>query len=183
MPGSRDRGARPAPLRPAAAPRGRGAAGDARPNEPRLEAADGPTARDGGRGGRARRDRGRSGGGWWRSGPTARSATPRSSASRRSSTGRISTGRSSCARRRTRDRRLPRRPTMKIKRSGSQPSGKGPADWFTGTVRIDPLFAANAPARGGRQRRHLRARRAHRMAHASPRADADRHLRPRPRAA
>jgi quercetin dioxygenase-like cupin family protein len=36
---------------------------------------------------------------------------------------------------------------MQIKRSGSQPSGKGPADWFTGAVRIDPLFAANAPAR------------------------------------
>jgi len=34
-----------------------------------------------------------------------------------------------------------------IKRSGSQPSGKGPADWFTGVVRIDPLFQANAPAR------------------------------------
>ena len=31
---------------------------------------------------------------------------------------------------------------MQIKRAGSQPSGKGPADWFTGTVRIDPLFAA-----------------------------------------
>ena len=36
---------------------------------------------------------------------------------------------------------------MKITRSGSQPSGKGPADWFTGTVRIDPLFAAHEPAR------------------------------------
>jgi quercetin dioxygenase-like cupin family protein len=36
---------------------------------------------------------------------------------------------------------------MDIKRSGSQPSGKGPADWFTGTVRIDPLYAATAPAR------------------------------------
>ena len=36
---------------------------------------------------------------------------------------------------------------MDIKRSGSQPSGKGPADWFTGTVRIDPLFTAPAPAR------------------------------------
>ena len=36
---------------------------------------------------------------------------------------------------------------MDIKRSGSQASGKGPADWFTGTVRIDPLFAANALAR------------------------------------
>ena len=36
---------------------------------------------------------------------------------------------------------------MDIKRVGSQPSGKGPADWFTGTVRIDPLFQAGAPAR------------------------------------
>ena len=36
---------------------------------------------------------------------------------------------------------------MRITRSGSQPSGKGPAEWFTGTVRIDPLFQASAPAR------------------------------------
>src|SRR5215208_3488604 len=36
---------------------------------------------------------------------------------------------------------------MEIKRSGSQPSAKGPAEWFTGTVRIDPLFDAPAPAR------------------------------------
>ena len=36
---------------------------------------------------------------------------------------------------------------MEIKRSGSQPSGKGPADYFTGTVRIDPLCQAEAPAR------------------------------------
>src|ERR1700736_3157914 len=36
---------------------------------------------------------------------------------------------------------------MVIKRSGSLPSGKGPAEYFTGTVRIDPLFQANAPAR------------------------------------
>jgi quercetin dioxygenase-like cupin family protein len=36
---------------------------------------------------------------------------------------------------------------MEIKRSGSQSSSKGPADWFTGTVRIDPLFRANSPAR------------------------------------
>ena len=35
---------------------------------------------------------------------------------------------------------------MEIKRAGSQPSGKGPADWFTGTVRIDPLFQAPDPA-------------------------------------
>jgi quercetin dioxygenase-like cupin family protein len=37
--------------------------------------------------------------------------------------------------------------SMDIKRNGSQASNKGPADWFTGTVRIDPLFQASAPAR------------------------------------
>ncbi|MGC1466312.1 MAG: cupin domain-containing protein [Pseudolabrys sp.] len=36
---------------------------------------------------------------------------------------------------------------MKIHRSGSRPSGKGPADYFTGSVRIDPLFEAPEPAR------------------------------------
>lgn len=36
---------------------------------------------------------------------------------------------------------------MDIKRIGTQVSAKGPADWFTGTVRIDPLFQAAAPAR------------------------------------
>ncbi len=36
---------------------------------------------------------------------------------------------------------------MKITRSGSSPSATGPADWFTGTVRIDPLFVATAPGR------------------------------------
>ena len=36
---------------------------------------------------------------------------------------------------------------MEIKRSGSQNSKKGPADWFTGAVRIDPLFQAPDPAR------------------------------------
>lgn len=36
---------------------------------------------------------------------------------------------------------------MDIKRAGSQPSGKGPSDWFTGTVRIDPLFPVREPAR------------------------------------
>jgi quercetin dioxygenase-like cupin family protein len=35
---------------------------------------------------------------------------------------------------------------MEIKRAGSQPSAKGPADWFTGTVRIDPLIQAPDPA-------------------------------------
>jgi quercetin dioxygenase-like cupin family protein len=38
---------------------------------------------------------------------------------------------------------------MDIKRNGSQPSMKGSAEWFTGTVRIDPLFQPNAPARAG----------------------------------
>jgi quercetin dioxygenase-like cupin family protein len=36
---------------------------------------------------------------------------------------------------------------MDIKRSGSQPSSKGPAERFTGTVRVDPLFPEHAPAR------------------------------------
>jgi quercetin dioxygenase-like cupin family protein len=36
---------------------------------------------------------------------------------------------------------------MEIKRNGSQASVKGPTDWFTGAVRIDPLFQAPAPAR------------------------------------
>jgi len=36
---------------------------------------------------------------------------------------------------------------MEIKRSGSQPSSKGPVDWFTGAVRVDPVFEAPDPAR------------------------------------
>lgn len=36
---------------------------------------------------------------------------------------------------------------MEIKRAGSRPSGKGPVEYFTGAVRIDPLFEAAAPAR------------------------------------
>ena len=36
---------------------------------------------------------------------------------------------------------------MDIKRVGSQPSTKGPAEYFTGIVLIDPLFQANDPAR------------------------------------
>jgi quercetin dioxygenase-like cupin family protein len=38
-------------------------------------------------------------------------------------------------------------PTISITRSGSQPSGKGPAEYFTGSVRIDPLFQAHDPSR------------------------------------
>jgi quercetin dioxygenase-like cupin family protein len=36
---------------------------------------------------------------------------------------------------------------MDIKRSGSQPSGRGPAEYFTGSVRMDPLFQTSEPAR------------------------------------
>ena len=38
---------------------------------------------------------------------------------------------------------------MEIRKIGSQPSVSGPAAWFTGTVRIDPLFQAPEPARAG----------------------------------
>src|SRR4051794_33814452 len=37
--------------------------------------------------------------------------------------------------------------TMHITRAGSQPSAKGPADYFIGSVRVDPLFQAGDPAR------------------------------------
>ena len=36
---------------------------------------------------------------------------------------------------------------MEITKPGSTPSAKGPDDWFTGSVRIDPLFAANESRR------------------------------------
>jgi len=36
---------------------------------------------------------------------------------------------------------------MEIKRSGSQSSGKGPTEYFTGNVRVDPLFQANETTR------------------------------------
>jgi quercetin dioxygenase-like cupin family protein len=36
---------------------------------------------------------------------------------------------------------------MNIRRAGTTPSAKGPSDWFTGTVRIDPMFEAEAPGR------------------------------------
>lgn len=37
---------------------------------------------------------------------------------------------------------------MEIRRAGSQPSVKGSAEWFTGQVRLDPLFEAPGPGRG-----------------------------------
>src|SRR2546427_4140131 len=39
------------------------------------------------------------------------------------------------------------RSKVEIKRVGSQPSAKGSPEWFTGTVRVDPLFEAPDPAR------------------------------------
>ena len=36
---------------------------------------------------------------------------------------------------------------MELKRTGSQPSSEGPVDYFTGAVRIEPLFQGNPPAR------------------------------------
>lgn len=68
---------------------------------------------------------------------------------------------------------------MDIKRSGSQPSSKGQAEYFTGTVRIDPLFQANDPARA-RSQCHVRARRSDSMAQPPAGPDPDRYgwLRP-----
>src|SRR6266478_9102711 len=40
-----------------------------------------------------------------------------------------------------------RKATMEIKRNGSRPSGKGPDAYFTGTVRVDPMFQVGEPAR------------------------------------
>jgi quercetin dioxygenase-like cupin family protein len=37
---------------------------------------------------------------------------------------------------------------MEIKLSGSQPSGIGPAQYFTGSIRVDPLYQLSEPARG-----------------------------------
>jgi quercetin dioxygenase-like cupin family protein len=36
---------------------------------------------------------------------------------------------------------------MDVQRNGSRPSGKGPDAWFSGTVRVDPLFQAGEPVR------------------------------------
>jgi hypothetical protein len=65
---------------------------------------------------------------------------------------------------------------MEITRAGSKPSGKGPADWFTGTVRIDPLLTAPAPARVGGAAVTVRTRRSDCLAHASAWSDLDCHL-------
>ena len=66
---------------------------------------------------------------------------------------------------------------MEIKRIGSEPSGKGPAEYFTGTVRVDRLFDAPEPARVVGASVTFKTRRTHCVAYASARSDADRHLR------
>src|SRR6202047_5140832 len=55
--------------------------------------------------------------------------------------------RSSCSRAGTCSRTKRRNGTMDIKRNSSRPSGKGPEAYFTGTVRVDPMFQAGDPAR------------------------------------
>ena len=64
---------------------------------------------------------------------------------------------------------------LSITRSGSQPSRKGPAENFTGVVRVDSPFRGSRPGAGWRRHRHLRARGTHRVAHPSARPDAHRH--------
>ncbi len=67
---------------------------------------------------------------------------------------------------------------MEIKRSGSQPSNKGPSDWFTGTVRIDTLFQAPDPARVTCSSVTFEPGARHRLAYTSTRSDVDRYVRP-----
>src|SRR5215212_4476920 len=58
--------------------------------------------------------------------------------------------RSEFGRSRPDEKATPRKATdsiMEIKGSGAQPSNEGPAEWFTGRVRIEPLFEAPDPAR------------------------------------
>ena len=65
---------------------------------------------------------------------------------------------------------------MEISRVGSRPSVKGPSDWFTGSVRIDPLFQARSRTCCW-SRSHLRTGCQNRMAYAPPRPDFDRYCR------
>ena len=63
---------------------------------------------------------------------------------------------------------------IKITRSGSQPSQQAPAENFTGSVRVEPLFQANAPARASGRSGHVRAWRSVCVALPSARPDSDR---------
>jgi len=58
---------------------------------------------------------------------------------------------------------------MDIKRNGAQPSQKAPAEHFSGTVRIAPLFQSSAPGARRRRVRDLRTLRAQRLAYTSAR--------------
>ena len=58
---------------------------------------------------------------------------------------------------------------MNVKRVGSQPSAKGPSDWFTGNVRIDPTGTRSGAGSG--RRRHLEAKCSDGLACASARSD------------
>jgi hypothetical protein len=73
-------------------------------------------------------------------------------------------------------------PDMTIARAGSQASGKGPAQYFTGSARVDPLFPHTRRRHLGRLR-HFRTGRALGLAHASRGPGIDRDGRRRPRAA
>jgi 4-oxalocrotonate tautomerase len=70
-------------------------------------------------------------------------------------------------------------PDMIIARAGSQASGKGPAQYFTGSARVDPLFPAACAIRHFGRLRHLRTGRALGLAHAPGRPGIDRHRRRR----
>ena len=68
---------------------------------------------------------------------------------------------------------------MKITRSGSQPSRKGAAQNFVGVVRVNSPFRGSDPRACRRRVRHVRARRPHRVAHASARSNSHCHGRSR----
>ena len=56
---------------------------------------------------------------------------------------------------------------MELKRNGTQPSARGPAEYFTGTIRVDPLFTAPDPARCTRRIRDFRTVLAQQLAYTS----------------
>ena len=68
--------------------------------------------------------------------------------------------------------------TMDIKRNGSRPSGKGPEAWFTGTVRVDPVFQVGDPTHRSGGQSYFRARCPHDVAHPSARSNPHRHVWP-----
>src|SRR4029077_4384452 len=70
----------------------------------------------------------------------------------------------------------PRNATMEITRNGSQPSRKGPTEYFTGSVLFDPLFQAPEPARVTSASVTFEAGARTRLAHTSARSDLDHHV-------